>query len=346
MDEKKITKLKKLLLNEDIETQIQGVEILSCFDDAFIHACFDSFDTPPIDPKSKILQEPYYINLWYLCFCAERGKNIWPIELDLDLVQLPENIGFLQGIWELKATNPDPEQLKMLPKIYSCSVIESFPEWLQHIPSIQKVICDDFENNCLPDWIQSVDNIERLEIVPFDDYQDFELPSHLSDNISYLDICSMNILNPKVLETIKYGLVMNYSDLVQIPKGREEIIHGISFFNQPHSVSEIPEKICTYKNTEVLFLGNQRLSTFPEILRTMPRIREIFLFGNPIKELPTWLPEIRELQYLRLDKSYIFSVKDTALILSLSKNYCLWNDATSAGPGIWIYRPKTLVIDE
>ena len=86
MDNQKYKKLKKLLLNDNIETQIQGVELLSCFDDEFIHSCIDSFDTSPIDPKSKALQKPYYTNLWYLGFCAERGQDIWLRQLELGVV--------------------------------------------------------------------------------------------------------------------------------------------------------------------------------------------------------------------------------------------------------------------
>ena len=325
-----------MLLHNDIETQIQGIELLSCFDDEFIHACIDSFATPPIDPKSKALQEPYYTNLWYLCFCAERGQDSWLRILDLDVVQLPENIGKMKGVWELRATDPEPEQLKKLPKIYSCSVSEDFPKWLQYVPEIEYVTCDEFEQNHLPDWILSADNIRNIFIEPYDEGQDFELPCHLSDNTASLDICSLNIMNPEILETIKYGLVINYSDLHKIPEGREEIIYGLSFFNQQDTFDTLPERIRLYPNIEVLYIGDQRLHSFPDMIRTMTKIRRVYLFGNPIKELPHWLSEVRTLQYLGFNKSQSFLEREIAKNTELSQKCMLWQEDHGL-KGVWIY---------
>ena len=201
------------------------------------------------------------------------------------------------------ATDPEPEQLKKLPKIYSCSVYGNFPDWLQYIPEIENLTCEEFEEEHLPDWILSANNIRSISTIPFEEVQDFYLPSHLSDKTSFLDICSLNILNPEIFETIKYGLVINYSDLNKIPKGREVIIHGISFFNQPNTFDVLPEKIRRYKNIEVLYIGNQKLHSFPDMILTMTKIRRIYIFGNPIHKLPHWLSEVRTLQYLGFNKS-------------------------------------------
>ena len=129
---------------------------------------------------------------------------------------------------------------------------------------------------------------------------------------------------------------MNYSDLDKIPEGREEIIHGLSFFNQQYTFDTLPEKIRLYPNIEVLYIGDQRLHSFPEIIRTMTKIRRVSLFGNPIKELPHWLSEVRTLQYLGFNKSQSILERDIVQHRVLSQKCTLWKDNGGEIWGVWI----------
>ncbi len=95
------------------------------------------------------------------------------------------------------------------------------------------------------------------------------------------------------------NLILNLSNqkLKELPNVDKRVKNLILSYNR---FRKFPEKLCDFKDLEVLDLSNNRLRNLPESVAKLKNLRFLNLENNKIRKLPLSLGKLKKLEYLNL----------------------------------------------
>ena len=221
-----------------------------------------------------------------------KGLQILDLAYCSNLLSLPETICHLKSLAFLSCQG--------------CSQLKSFPEIREDMENLRKLQLGGTSIQELPSSIQSLKGLQYLNLAYCRDL--LSLPETIcylkSLAFLYCQGCSQLKSFPEIREVMENlrKLHLDGTAIQELPSSIQSL-KGLQYLNLAYcrDLLSLPETICYLKSLAFLSCwGCSQLKSFPEIWEVMENLRELYLDGTAIEELPTSIRSLKGLQRLTL----------------------------------------------
>ena len=209
-----------------------------------------------------------------------------------DLLSLPETICYLKSLAFLSCQG--------------CSQLKSFPEIREDMENLRELYLDRTAIQELPSSIQSLKGLQYLNLAYCRGL--LSLPETIcylkSLAFLYCQGCSQLKCFPEIREVMENlrKLHLDGTAIQELPSSIQSL-KGLQYLNLAYcrDLLSLPKTICYLKSLAFLSCwGCSQLKSFPDIWEVMENLRELYLDGTAIEELPTSIRSLKGLQRLTL----------------------------------------------
>lgn len=212
-----------------------------------------------------------------------------------DLTSLPNNIGDLNHLEELKLT--------------SCQHLTNLPEEIGQLKNLRKLVCTDCKSlNSLPKNIGDLENLEHLKLSKCYSLKRIPLTISKLKKLKVLELkdCWSFISLPenlKGLESLKILSLTNCKSLINLPKTIAEL-HNLEEIKleKCRNLETLPDKIGNIKSLKILNLRScSHLKKIPKSFGNLVNQKELDLsYCYYLKNLPETIRNLKELKKISL----------------------------------------------
>ncbi len=206
---------------------------------------------------------------------------------NLGLRELPPEIGWLSGLFDLQLDNNDltalPEEIERLQQLRALSIsrnrLSELPGILGAIPSLRSLNASNNDLETIPDSICDLKQLETL---------------HLHQN--KLAALPEPIHRMRGLTTLK----LYFNRLGELPAKIAACAKLRWLDVDDNRLEHLPEGLGQLRHLETLRAANNRLKAIPPDLSRSTSLKEFDLSGNSLRSLPRQLDKIKTLKHLYL----------------------------------------------
>lgn len=316
-------KLQILIYNNDIESVIQGLDLLETIAEDIhdIYFVFD-FEYPKVPASMDEIKAAIpntdnqcFVVLWLLCEMLASGVE-WVREIEeLDLCGeglslVPDFIGDLTNLKKLDL---------------SYNQLTEIPESIGNLTNLTELYLNDNNLSSLPDSLSNLyKGIRIVDGKPVGGI-DIMVDSKLMETLVYLKIdayCSMNDLHITTLSlrenkltrlpesignlTTLTSLDLNLNRLIKIPESIGNLNQLVELdISQNYREFTLPDSIGQLQNLRTLNISTNKVTSIPHTIENLNNLEKLYIYGNKIQSLPNAICALTNLKELAAYKNQL-----------------------------------------